>query len=127
MCPCGPLPAPLRSRHHSLSLRLEPSLTSPSPAAASAAIAVLIADSNRMQAQLLTSALRRRSEFCISTCAIDASSILQAVASIPAKVLVLSLSRSVGFASQMASMRRVHLSYPSVAKVILVESYDREL
>jgi|SRR5882672_4160009 len=99
----------------------------PPPTAGSAAIAVLIADSNRMQAQLLTSALRRRSEFCISTCAIDASSILQAVASIPAKVLVLSLSRSVGFASQMASMRRVHLSYPSVAKVILVESYDREL
>jgi len=99
----------------------------PPPTAGSAPIAVLIADSNRMQAQLLTSALRRRSEFCISTCAIDASSILQAVASIPAKVLVLSLSRSVGFASQMASMRRVHLSYPSVAKVILVESYDREL
>ena len=65
-----------------------------SPAAAPAAIAVLIADSNRMQAQLLTSALRRRSEFHISTCPIDIASILHAVASTPAKVVVLSLNHS---------------------------------
>jgi DNA-binding NarL/FixJ family response regulator len=102
-------------------------LTSPPPAAASAVIAVLIADSNRMQAQLLTSALRRRSEFRISTCPVDIGSILQAVASTPAKVVVFSLSHSVSFASQMAAMRRVHFSHPAVAQVLLVESYDREL
>jgi DNA-binding NarL/FixJ family response regulator len=97
------------------------------PPITSASIPVLIADSNRMQAQLLTSALRRRSEFRIATCAIDASSILQAVALIPAKVVVLSLNRSISIASQLAAMRRVHLSHPAVAKVLLVESYDREL
>src|SRR5271163_1116935 len=91
------------------------------------AISVLIADSNRMQAQLLTSALRRRSEFRISTCLIDVASILQAVAAAPAKVVVLSLNHSVDIAGQMAAMRRVHLSHPSVAKVLLVESYDRDL
>jgi DNA-binding NarL/FixJ family response regulator len=80
-----------------------------------------------MQAQLLTSALRRRSEFRISTCLVDIASILQAVASTPAKVVVLSLNHSTSIASQMASMRRVHLSHPAVAKVLLVESYDREL
>jgi DNA-binding NarL/FixJ family response regulator len=96
---------------------------SPSPAA----IAVLIADSNRMQAQLLTSALRRRSEFRISTCAVDIGSILQAVASAPVNVVVLSLNHSISIASQMAALRRVHLSYPAVAKVLLVESYNREL
>jgi len=95
--------------------------------AASAAIAVLIADSNRMQAQLLTSALRRRSEFRISTCPVDIASILQSVASTPARVVVLSLNHSVNIANQMAAMRRVHLSHPAVAKVLLVESYDREL
>jgi DNA-binding NarL/FixJ family response regulator len=100
---------------------------SPSPAAASAAIAVLIADSNRMQAQLLTSALRRRSEFRISTCPVDIASILQAVASTPANVVVLSLNHSIDVASQMAAMRRVHFSHPTVAQVLLVESYDREL
>jgi DNA-binding NarL/FixJ family response regulator len=96
----------------------------PSPAAA---IAVLIADSNRMQAQLLTSALRRRSEFHISTCPIDIASILHAVANTPAKVVVLSLNHSVNIDNQMASMRRVHLSHPAIAKVLLVESYDRAL
>jgi DNA-binding NarL/FixJ family response regulator len=100
---------------------------SPSSAAASAAITVLIADSNRMQAQLLTSALRRRSEFRICSCLVDSASILQSVASTPAKVVVLSLNHSVNIANQMAAMRRVHLSYPSVAKVLLVESYDRDL
>lgn len=80
-----------------------------------------------MQAQLLTSALRRRSEFRISTCAVDISSILQAVASTPANVVVLSLNHSISIAGQMAALRRVHLFHPAVAKVLLVESYDREL
>jgi DNA-binding NarL/FixJ family response regulator len=98
-----------------------------SPSATSVAIPVLIADSNRMQAHLLTSALRRRSEFHVSTCPVDSLSILQAVASTPAKVVVLSLNRSLSIASQLAAMRRVHLSHPAVAKVLLVESYDRDL
>lgn len=100
---------------------------SSSSAVASSAIAVLIADSNRMQAQLLTSALRRRSEFRVSTCQVDIASILHAVNSTPAKVFVLSLNHSVSITSQMASMRRVQLSHPALAKVLLVESYDREL
>jgi DNA-binding NarL/FixJ family response regulator len=98
-----------------------------SSAAASPAITVLIADSNRMQSQLLTSALRRRSEFSISTCPVDIASILQSVASTPARVVVLSLNHTVNIANQMAAMRRVHLSHPAVAKVLLVESYDRAL
>jgi len=100
---------------------------SPSPAPLADAITVLIADSNRMQSQLLSSALRRRSEFRISTCPVDIGSILQAVASTTVQVVVLSLNHSASVASQMASMRRVHLSHPAVAKVLLVESYDREL
>jgi DNA-binding NarL/FixJ family response regulator len=99
----------------------------PSSSAAPAAIAVLIADSNRMQAQLLTSALRRRSEFRISTCRVDAASILQAVASAPARVVVFSLNHSVNVANQMVALRRVHLSHPNIANLLLVESYDREL
>jgi DNA-binding NarL/FixJ family response regulator len=100
------------------------SLTSSAP---SSAITVLIADSNRMQAQLLISALRRRSEFLISTCPVDVVSILQAVASSPAKVVVLSLNHSVAVATQMTVMRSIPLSHPRIAKVLLVESYDREL
>ncbi len=88
---------------------------------------VLIADSNGMQAQLLTSALRRRSEFHISTCAVDVNAILQAIASAPAKVVLFSLNRSISMASQMAALRRVHLAHPEVGKVLLIDSYDREL
>ena len=56
---------------------------SSSQAATSDAIHVLVADSNRMQAQLLTSALRRRSEFHVATCPMDTVSILQAVSANP--------------------------------------------
>jgi DNA-binding NarL/FixJ family response regulator len=97
------------------------------PAAHSGAVAVLIADSNRMQSQLLTSALRRRSEFHVSTCTVDDASIARALASTPAKVIVFSFNRSFTAADQMATLRRMHLAHPSVAKVLLVESCDREL
>lgn len=90
-------------------------------------IAVLIADSNRMQAQLLVSALRRRSEFHVSTCLVDAASILHAISATPARVFVLSLNRSIDVAAQLAALRRVHVSYPSVSKLLLVDSYDRDL
>lgn len=90
------------------------------------AIPVLIADSNRMQAQLLTSALRRRSEFHVSICGVDETSVLRAIASTPAQVVIFSLNPSLS-AGQMATLRRVHLSYPEIAKILLVESSDREL
>lgn len=95
--------------------------------AASGPIQVLIADSNRIQAHLLTSALRRRSEFHISTCPIDVAAILQALATAPAKVAILSLNHSSSIPNQLAAIRRIHLSHPAMAKVLLVESYDREL
>jgi DNA-binding NarL/FixJ family response regulator len=100
-------------------------LMGPSLAADSSVIGVLIADSNRMQAQLLISALRRRSEFRVSNCTGDIASILQAVSS--ARVVVFSLNHSIAIDGQMAALRRVHLSHPAVAKILLVESYDREL
>jgi DNA-binding NarL/FixJ family response regulator len=91
------------------------------------ATTVLIADSNRMQAHLLTSALRRRSEFRVCTCLVDATSILQAVPATLAKVVILSINHSVEIAAQLAALRQVHLSHPNIPKVVLVETYDREL
>jgi DNA-binding NarL/FixJ family response regulator len=91
------------------------------------AIPVLIADSNRMQAQLLTGALRRRSEFLIATCPVDEPSILRAVAGTPVKVIVFSFNQTVSLATQLAAIRRVHLSHPTIAKVILLESCNRDI
>lgn len=96
-------------------------------AATSDAIGVLIADSNRMQAQLLTTALRRHPEFRISTCRMDADSILQAVASRLARVALLTLSPQAGLPEAIVTLRSFHLSYPQIPKVLLADSCNREL
>jgi DNA-binding NarL/FixJ family response regulator len=99
-----------------------------SPSAATVnAISVLVADSNRMQAQLLTTALRRRPEFRISTCPMDMASMQQSVSTRPASVVVLSMNRSAIVANQMMVLRTFHFAYPSIAKILLVDSYDRDL
>ncbi len=74
-------------------------------AATSNAIDVLIADSNRMQSQLLTSALRRRPEFQIAACQMNPGVILQAVATRSPKVTLLSFSASANLAALTFDLR----------------------
>jgi DNA-binding NarL/FixJ family response regulator len=100
---------------------------SPSPAATSNIIGVLIADSNRMQAQLLTSALRRHPEFHITTCQMDTLSILKAVSAKLPRIAVLSLNSTASVSETVMILRRFHLSYPEIPKVLLVDTCDREL
>jgi DNA-binding NarL/FixJ family response regulator len=100
---------------------------SPSSGAASGAITVLVADSNRMQSQLLTAALRRRSEFRVATCRMETVSILKAVASSLPRVAVLSLDSPTNVPETVMTLRRFHLSHPDVPKVLLVDAYDRDL
>ena len=99
----------------------------PSSTATSNAIGVLIADSNRMQAQLLTSALRRRPEFHITTCAMDTLSILQVVNAKPPRIAVLSVHSPTEVGGTVMTLRRFHLSHPEIPKVLLVDTCDREL
>jgi DNA-binding NarL/FixJ family response regulator len=80
-----------------------------------------------MQAQLLTSALRRGSEFRIAICCMETTSLLHAAASRPPQVALLAPDISQGCAESMASLRRFHLAHPEIIKVLLVESCDREL
>ena len=98
-----------------------------SAAATSEAIGVLVADSNRMQAQLLTSALRRHPDFRVNHCQMDTVSILQAVTSNLPRVALLSLNAPAGHAETVMTLRRFHLSHPTVPKVLLADSCDREL
>jgi len=97
------------------------------PAAASNATGVLIADSNRMQAQLLINALRRRSEFRITACPLDAAAILQAVDSKPPHVAMLAVNQRAHVPEAIVTLRRFHLAHPAVPKVLLVDASDREL
>jgi DNA-binding NarL/FixJ family response regulator len=90
-------------------------------------IHVLIADSNRMQAQLLTSALRRRPEFRIATCHLETVAILQAVTTKLPRVALLALSSPGSVADTVMTLRRFHLSHPGVPKVLLADSCNREL
>jgi DNA-binding NarL/FixJ family response regulator len=96
-------------------------------AATSQPVGVLVADSNRMQAQLLTSALRRHAEFRVTHCALDSNSILQAVNSRPPSVALLSLNATADAQQTVAILHHFHRSHPQVPKVLLVESADREL
>lgn len=92
----------------------------------SAAIGVLIADSNRMQAQLLSGALRRRPEFQITACAMDADSLMQASATKSPRVALMSISSTPNLAASVALVRHFHLSHSGIAKVLLVDSWDRD-
>ena len=98
-----------------------------SSAATSDVISVLIADSNRMQSQLLTSALRRHSEFHITPCYMDTVSIFQAVAVKLPRIALLSLSAPADIPGTITTLRRFHLSYPEIPKILLVDTCNREL
>src|SRR5579863_3087567 len=97
------------------------------PTATGDAICVLVADSNRMQAQLLAGALRRRPEFRVTTCAMETDSILQAVATLPPAIALLSFHPQTNLAETVMVLRRFHFSHPKVPKVLLVDSCDRTL
>jgi len=98
-----------------------------SPATTTNVLGVLIADSNRMQSQLLTSALRRHSEFHITTCHMDMISIFQSVAMRLPRIALLSLGAPAEIPETITTLRRFHLSYPEISKILLVDTCDREL
>ncbi|HYM77013.1 MAG TPA: response regulator transcription factor [Candidatus Dormibacteraeota bacterium] len=99
---------------------------SSSSAATSDVVGVLVADSSRMQSQLLISALRRHPEFRIAACRMDTASILRAVIEKPPRVALLSLNGA-QVSDTVMTIRRFHHSHPEIFKVLLLESCDREL
>jgi len=98
-----------------------------SSATTSRPIDVLVADSNRMQSQLLIGALRRHPEFNVAACQMEIVSILRAVAQKVPRIVLLSMTASLRASETVMTLRRFHLSNPEIPKVLLVESVDREL
>jgi len=88
-------------------------------AAPSKTIAVLVADSNHMQSQLLVSALRRRPEFRVSRCESKANAILAALVDKPIDVVLMNAKHD------LAVARNLQLSHPQIAKILLIETSDR--
>jgi len=89
-------------------------------------ISVLLAGSSQMQLQLLAGALRRRPEFRVISCPLDVDLVLKALETATASVLVLALAAQSNSWDDMALLRRLHIAYPGVSKVLLVESLDRD-
>lgn len=97
------------------------------PDATRGSIEVLLADSSPLQLQLLNAALRRRPEFRLRACSLDAVPIFDALKESPAHVAVLALNHQNGNPYDLTLLRRLHVAYPQTNKVLLVESGDREL
>src|SRR5437660_8948824 len=92
-----------------------------------APINVLVADSSQMKLQLLTSALRRRPEFKVISCPLDPDLILKVMGDAAIDVVLLDANGQGGTWQDMALLRRLHISFPKVAKILLLESFHREL
>jgi DNA-binding NarL/FixJ family response regulator len=97
------------------------------PDATRGTIEVLLADSSPLQLQLLTSALRRRQEFRLRSCALDSESVFEALKQSHADVAVLALNHPSSQIQDLALLRRVHLAYPQTTKILLLESCERDL
>jgi DNA-binding NarL/FixJ family response regulator len=90
-------------------------------------INVLLAGSSPMQLQLLTAALRRRPEFNAMSCPLDADILLETIKTDSPNVVVFAAHPNANNWEDMALLRRLHVAYPRVAQILLVESVDREL
>lgn len=90
-------------------------------------VAVLVADSNQMQGQLLVRELRRRPEFAVTYCGLDMDQILAALSKEPAEVAVINADDPNHHLQDMTLVRRLHLEHPEMAKILLFDTYDRDL
>ena len=85
-------------------------------------IRVLVADSNVIQSQLLSRALRARHNLRVSSVRLEVPALNEAVRCGQADVILIAVNRS----PNLSLLRWLHVSYPAVAPVLLVENYDRE-
>jgi len=98
----------------------------PERVATSNTIGVLVADSNQTQCQLLVGALRRRPEFQVNSCSVDMNVILTAIARFPVNVILMNADHPKLAGQDMANVRRLHLTHPHIAKVLVLGHSDRE-
>lgn len=97
------------------------------PTATSQSIGVLVADSNQTQRQLLSTALRRRPEFRIHSCGLEPDAVISTFSSQPADIMLINIGHPRDSWRDMTIVRRLHLSYPDVHKIVLLDVYDRDL
>jgi len=89
-------------------------------------IRVLLADSNQTQSQLLSGALRRQARMKISCCLGELSDCMDALHSAPVDIVLLGDSPT-RHDQLVDVVRHLHISYPRVGLILLLDSYDRNL
>lgn len=90
-------------------------------------VGVLLADSNHIQCELLSTALRRQHAFRVLSCSAELSSCLAQLQASNIDVILLGGTSPTDDAPQYELIRSLHSRYPNVAIVLLVYDYDREL
>ncbi len=88
---------------------------------------VLVADSNRMQSQLLVNALRRRREFDVLFTELDIDVVLSAIESARVNVVILDLDHPRDSPPDMAMVRRLHMSHPQIPQILLLDHCEPQV
>jgi DNA-binding NarL/FixJ family response regulator len=89
-------------------------------------IRILLANSNQTQAQLLSSALRRRPGLSVTWCRSELSDCLQALRSTQVDVVLVGDSPA-DHIHLIDTLRGLHASHPHIGLILLLDSYDRNL
>lgn len=87
---------------------------------------VLVADSNQIQSNLLINALRRQPGLSVRGCRAELFSCLESIPIRPVDVLLVSEGTLENGNHLSEIVRTVHSSYPKLAIVLLLNSYDRD-
>jgi len=96
------------------------------PHAGRPSIRILLADSNQTQAQLLSSALRRRPGLSVTCCRNELSACLQALRSTQVDAVLIGDSPA-DHIHLIDTLRGLHASHPHIHLILLLDSYDRNI
>jgi DNA-binding NarL/FixJ family response regulator len=89
-------------------------------------INILLVDSVQLRSQLLLGALRRHRQFKVTLCNLDGDSVLHSLKAGLSDVVVMG-SDQVEASDCLSLVRRINLSHPEVATVLLIQRTDRNL
>lgn len=95
------------------------------PSGRSELVRILVADSNQIQSQLLTNALRRQPNFRVTCCRTDLANCLSAVAASPTDIVLLNNGVS-DRSTILEIIRSLHSTYPKALVILLLDTYDRD-
>ncbi len=87
-----------------------------------APVRVVVADSGPIQCQLLARALRARRDFLVSTVILEMPALHQLLQTKTADVVLIAENNP----PNLSLLRWLHVSYPAVAPILLVDEYNRE-